>query len=172
MGEHLGTLEAVAHYRALCGPPTAEIGLLEARAAFATGRDERARYVLDDLLAASDALDAFYAEARALRDDPHGTSANALARPAALAGCKAPATPDVPQGASADHNAMAAARAQIASFFVAADVYAACLAELATDAARPVAERSTARAERERALGAKALLVASFNTELLVFRSR
>jgi hypothetical protein len=67
---------------------------------------------------------------------------------------------------------MAAARARIASFFIDADLYAACLAELAADAGRPAAERSAARAERERALGEKELLVASFNAELREFRKR
>jgi hypothetical protein len=144
--------------------------LLEARAVLATGAEARARYVLDDVLAVADESDAAYAEARALRADPHGTSA--LTPPAQLGRCAAPATPSVPRGATVEHNAMAAARARIASFFIDADLYAACLAELAADAGRPAAERSAARAERERALGEKELLVASFNAELREFRKR
>src|SRR5690606_14675302 len=163
-GEHTSTLEAIAQYRAICGPPTAEIGLLEARAAFAAGADARARYAPDDLLAVLDEHDRAYAEARALRADPHGASA--LARRAPVGPCKGPETPIVPQGATADHNTMASARARITSFFEEADVYAACLAELAADAARPAAERDAAHAERERALAEKERLVPSFNAEL------
>lgn len=169
-GEHAGALQAVAQYRAICGPPTAEIALLEARAAFATGAAARARYVLDDLLAVVDESDWAYAEARALRADPHGASA--LAPPAPLGPCTPPAAPAVPQAATADHNAMAAARARITSFFGDADVYAACLAEVAADAARPATERGAARAERERALGEKERLVAAFNAALREFRQR
>src|SRR5690606_11071791 len=169
-GEDAAALEAVALYRAVCGPPTAEIALIEARAAYAAGAGTRARYVLDDLLAVLDERDAAYAEARALRADPQATAA--AARPAPLGKCKGPAAPGVPQGATADHNTMAAARARITSFFVEADVYAACLAELAADAARPAAERDAAHAERERALAEKERLVASFNAELSEFHQR
>src|SRR5690606_41329979 len=111
-----------------------------------------------------------YAEARAWRADPHGASA--LARRAPVGPCKGPETPIVPQGATADHNTMASARARITSFFEEADVYAACLAELAADEARPATERGAARTERERALADKERLVASFNAALREFNER
>src|SRR5690606_20391984 len=117
-----------------------------------------------------DERDRAYAEARALRADPHGASA--VVRPAPGGACKPPATPVVPQGATADHNAMASARARITSFFEEADVYVACLDELAADEARPAAERGAARAEREHALEEKERLVASFNAELREFNER
>lgn len=164
------TLRLVDHYRAICGGADPEVTLSEARAALATGQGPRALFALEELLATTDAAHSAYAEAKALRDET--LAEDAPAGPQPVSGCAAPATPALPDAATATEAEMLAAQRQVRAFVTAGETYLACLAKVIDDEERVADERNAAVSEHNRMVAAMEQIAAGFNERIRAFKAR
>jgi hypothetical protein len=164
------TLRLVDHYRAICGGTDPEVTLTEARAALAAGDEPRALFALEELLATTDATHSAYAEAKALRDET--LAEDAPAGPQVVSGCDAPATPALPDAATATEAEMISARRQVREFVAAGETYLACLAKIIDDQERAADERNTAVSEHNRMVAELEQIAAAFNERIRTFRAR
>jgi peptidyl-prolyl cis-trans isomerase A (cyclophilin A)/peptidyl-prolyl cis-trans isomerase B (cyclophilin B) len=163
------TLRLVDHYRAICGDADPEVALTEARAAFAVGDEPRGLFALEELLATTDATHATYAAARALRDE---TLAEDAVGPQVVNDCDAPATPTLPDAATATEAEMISAQRQVRAFVAAGETYLACLATIIDDEDRAAEERNTAVSEHNRMVAELEQIAAAFNERIRAFRAR
>src|SRR5688572_11367313 len=134
-------LRSIGHYRALCGADDPEIALTEARMALASDDRRRAMFVLDELLATTDAsLPAHAAATELYREAATDTTMTQQL----AAACAPPAVPALPDGSSVSEEEMLASQRQVREFVAAAEIYLACLSQVIDDGNRSAGLRNAA----------------------------
>jgi len=168
-GNTIDALNAIGLYRALCGADDPEIALTEARMALALGDRRRAMFVLDELMATTEAEDPAHAAAmelyrEAATDD---TMTSQL-----LAACAAPAVPALPDARSVSEAEMIASQRQVREFVAAGDAYLACLDRVINDEDREAGLRNAAVEEYNRMVASMEEIAAGFNEQIRIFKAR
>jgi cyclophilin family peptidyl-prolyl cis-trans isomerase len=167
-GNAAEALRLIGHYRALCAPDDADVGLTEARMALALEDRRRALLVLAEVLATTDASQPAYETANALYREAAENPASAEL----LATCAPPAVPALPDARVAAMEEMAASQRQVREFVEGGERYLACLAEIVDDEERSAALRNAAVDEHNRMVAAMEEVAAAFNEQLRIFRAR
>ena len=168
-GNTIDALNAIGLYHALCGADDPEIVLTEARMALALDDRRRAMFVLDELMATTDAEDPAHAAAmelyrQAATDD---TMTSQL-----LSACAAPAVPALPDARSVSEAEMIASQRQVREFVAAGDAYLACLDRVINDEDRAASLRHAAVEEYNRIVASMEAIAAGFNEQIRIFKSR
>ena len=168
-GKTIDALDAIGLYRALCGADDPEIALTEARMALALEDRRRAMFVLDELMATTEAEDPAHAAAmelyrEAATDD---TMTSQL-----LAACAAPAVPALPDARSVSEAEMIASQRQVREFVAAGDAYLACLDRVINDEDRAASLRNAAVEEYNRMVASMEAIAAGFNEQIRIFKAR
>ena len=168
-GNTIDALDAIGLYRALCGADDPEIALTEARMALALEDRRRAMFVLDELMATTDAEDPAHAAAmelyrEAATDD---TMTSQL-----LSACAAPAVPALPDARSVSEAEMIASQRQVREFVAAGDAYLACLDRVINDDDRAASLRNAAVEEYNRMVASMEEIAAGFNEQIRIFKAR
>jgi cyclophilin family peptidyl-prolyl cis-trans isomerase len=168
-GNTIDALEAIGLYRALCGADDPEIALTEARMALALEDRRRAMFVLDELMATTNAEDPAHAAAmelyrEAATDD---TMTSQL-----LSACAAPAVPALPDARSVSEAEMIASQRQVREFVAAGDAYLACLDRVINDEDRAASLRNAAVEEYNRMVASMEEIAAGFNEQIRIFKAR
>jgi len=168
-GNAADALKSIGTYRALCGTEDPEIALTEARMALALDDRRRAMFVLDELMATTDAEDPAHAAAmelyrQAATDD---TMTSQL-----LSACAAPAVPALPDARSVSEAEMIASQRQVREFVAAGDAYLACLDRVINDEDRAASLRNAAVEEYNRMVASMEEIAAGFNEQIRIFKSR
>jgi peptidyl-prolyl cis-trans isomerase A (cyclophilin A) len=165
-------------YRAACAAPDPKIAVDEARAALAGGNRTRARFVLEEYFAVTAQSDPSYEDALALYrtavpeqaavqpGDPQPSASQAIGD------CKAPATPEVPDGASASTEQMVAGQNGVKAFVRDGQAYIKCVDAVADDKDRATTDRNAAIGEHNRMVGELERSAADFNDQLRAFKAR
>jgi cyclophilin family peptidyl-prolyl cis-trans isomerase len=168
-GNTAEALTSIGHYRALCGADDPEIALMEARMALAGDDRRRAMFVLDEVLATTDASLPAHAAATELYSEAatDTTMASQL-----VAACAPPAVPALPDGSSVSEEEMLASQRQVREFVAAAEIYLACLAQVIDDKNRSAGLRNAAVEEHNRIVAAMEAIAAGFNEQIRIFRAR
>jgi peptidyl-prolyl cis-trans isomerase B (cyclophilin B) len=165
-------------YRAACAAPDAKIAVDEARAALAGGNQTRARFVLEDYFAVTSQSDPTYADALALYRSAVPEQAAAQpgdALPSArqtIGDCTAPPAPEIPDGASASAEQMAAGQTGVKAFVRDGQAYIKCVDAVADDKDRATTDRNAAIGEHNRMVGELERSAADFNNQLRAFKTR
>ena len=165
-------------YRAACAAPDAKVAVDEARAALAASDQTRARFVLEEYFAVTAESDPTYAEAVPLYRS--AVPEQAAVRPGdteasgspAIGDCKAPAAPEIPDGASASTEQMVAAQTRIKAFVLDGQAYIKCIDAVADDKDRPTTDRNAAIGEHNRMVGELERSAADFNDQVRAFKTR
>jgi cyclophilin family peptidyl-prolyl cis-trans isomerase len=169
-GDHAAALRRIDVYRAVCGAADAEISVLEAEAALATGNRRRARFVLEDYLAATADTDPMYE--RALTLYRATVPENEQTEPQRVESCDPPARPSVPDGSSATAEQMVASQGAVRDFVTSGELYLACLSEIIDDKEEDEALRNTAVVQHNRMVASMEQTATEFNEQLREFRAR
>jgi cyclophilin family peptidyl-prolyl cis-trans isomerase len=169
-GDHAAALAWIERYRADCGPADAEISMLEADAALKTNLRRRAVFVLEEYFAVTDSSDSTYGPAVALYRT--AVPENQASAAQLVGDCEPPATPALPDGASATMDAMVAGQTAVREFVAAAEGHLECLAKIIDDQARAPELRNAAIAEHNRTVSAMEQTAGEFNAQLRIFRAR
>ena len=174
--------EAARHwiglYRAACAAREPKVAVDEARGALAGSDKTRARYVLEEYFAVTAETDPTYEEAVALYR--RAVPEQAAVRPGdaepsaslAIGECKAPAPPEIPDGASASTEQMVAAQKSVKEFVVDGQAYIKCIDAVADDKDRATTERNAAIGEHNRMVGELERSAADFNDQLRAYKAR
>jgi cyclophilin family peptidyl-prolyl cis-trans isomerase len=165
-------------YRAACAAPDAKVAVDEARAALAASDQDRARLVLEEYFAVTAETDPTYEDAVALYRI--AVPQQAAARPGdidpsasqAIGDCKAPAVPEIPDGASASTSQMVAGQTSMKTFVIDGQAYIKCVDAVADDKNRPTTDRNAAIGEHNRMVGELERSAADFNDQLRAFKTR
>ena len=168
-GNTIDALDAIGHYRALCGAEDPEIRLAEARMALALDDRRRAMFVLDELMATTDAGDPTHAAAMELyREAATDTAMTSQL----LAACAPPAVPALPDASSVSEEEMLASQRQVREFVAGGEAYLACLSRVIDDDERNAGLRNAAVEEHNRMVAAMEEIAAGFNEQIRIFRAR
>ncbi len=168
--EHFAdALQAVELYRAICGAPDPQVVLLEAKAALALGRPQRARYVLDEYFAVNAPNAPDYAAAQALLKQTEPQAEAAVAQQ--VDDCAAPKPPGPIDGSTASEVEMLAGQKKVREFVAAGEAYIACVDRVADDKDRKTADRNAAIGEHNRIVGLMDQAAADFNAQIRIFKS-
>ena len=168
-GNAAEALRSIGHYRALCGADDPELALTEARMALAADERRRAMFVLDEVLATTDASLPAHAAATEL----YGEAATDTTMASQLvAACAPPAVPALPDGSSVSEEEMLASQRQVREFVAAAEIYLACLAAVIDDKNRSAGLRNAGVEEHNRMVAAMEEIAAGFNEQIRIFKER
>ena len=165
-------------YRSVCAAPDVKVAVDEARAALAGGDQARARYVLEEYFAVTAETDPTYEQAVGLyRSAVPGQAAvqpgdAAPSASEAIGDCKAPAAPEIPDGASASTEQMLAGQKSVKAFVVDGQAYIKCVDAIADDKDRATTDRNAAIGEHNRMVGELERSAADFNDQLRAFKAR
>jgi cyclophilin family peptidyl-prolyl cis-trans isomerase len=162
-------LRAIGHYRALCGADDPEIALTEARMALAADDRRRAMFVLDELMATTDASLPAHAAAMELYRE---AATDSTMTSQLLADCAPPAVPALPDATSVAESEMLASQRQVREFVAGGEAYLACLSRLIDDEDRSAGLRNAAVEEHNRMVAAMEEIAAGFNEQIRIFRAR
>ena len=168
-GDTTDALEAIGHYRALCGPEDPDVALTEARMALALDDRRRAMFVLEELMATTEPGEPAYAAAMELYREAatDGAMTSQL-----LAACAPPAVPALPDARSVSEAEMVASQRQVREFVAAGDAYLACLDRVINDEERAAGLRNAAVEEYNRMVAAMEAIAAGFNEQIRIFKAR
>ncbi len=167
-GDAATALQLIGHYRALCGPDDATIGVTEGRMALALEDRRRALYALAEVVATTDASEPAYAAATELYREAAENPVSAEL----LRACAPPAVPAVPDGNTVTNAEMVASQRQVREFVAAGEAYTTCLAAIIDDDERSPQLRNAAVDEHNRMIAAMEEVAAAFNEQVRVFRAR
>jgi len=162
-------LRAIGQYRALCGAASSEIALTEARLALATDDRRRAMFVLNELMATTDAsLPAFATAMELYREASTDTEMTSEL----LTDCTPPAVPALPDASVVSEAEMLASQRQVREFVAAGDAYLACVDRIIKDEDRNPGLRNAAVEEYNRMVAAMEEIAAGFNEQIRIFKAR
>jgi cyclophilin family peptidyl-prolyl cis-trans isomerase len=168
-GNTAEALTSIGHYHALCGADDPEIALAEARMALAADDGRRAMFVLDELMATTDAsLPAHAAATELYREAATGSTMTQQL----VAACAPPAVPALPDGSSVSEEEMLASQRQVREFVAAAEIYLACLSQVIDDDNRSAGLRNAGVEEHNRMVAAMEAIAAGFNEQIRIFKAR
>ena len=176
--DYAAALRWIGLYHAACGGPDAEVAIDEARAALAVGEQPRARFVLEEYFATREQSDPTYEDAVALYrsavpEQAVAQSGDAQTTPnQAIGDCKAPPSPELPDGASASTEQMVAGQTRVKAFVRDGQAYLKCVDAVADDKDRTTTDRNAAIAEHNRMVGELERSAADFNDQLRAFKAR
>jgi cyclophilin family peptidyl-prolyl cis-trans isomerase len=165
-------------YRASCGAADPNVAIDEARAALGVGDQPRARFVLEEYFATNQQSDPTYEDAVALYRSAVPEQAAAQTGDAgpsgsqAIGDCKAPATPEIPDGSSASTEQMVAVQSSVKAYVVDGQAYIKCVDAVADDKDRATTDRNAAIGEHNRMVGELERAAADFNDQLRAFKTR
>jgi peptidyl-prolyl cis-trans isomerase A (cyclophilin A) len=162
-------LRLIDQYRASCGATEPEIALTEARMALAADDRQRALFVLDEVLAATEAAQPAHEAATALYAQ---ATAEPAVVPQVVGGCAPPAAAALPDASIATEDEMIAAQRAVRTFVAAGESHLACLAKVIDDEDRSADERNAAVGEHNRMVAALEQIATAFNERIRVFRAR
>jgi len=162
-------LRAIGHYRALCGADDPEIGLIEARMALAADDRRRAMFVLDEVMATTDA--SLPAHAAAMELYRQAATDDTLTAQL-LADCAPPAVPALPDASVVSESEMLASQRQVREFVAAGEAYLACVDRIIEDEERNGGLRNAAVEEYNRMVAAMEEIAAAFNEQIRIFKAR
>jgi peptidyl-prolyl cis-trans isomerase A (cyclophilin A) len=168
-GNAADALRLIGHYRALCLPDEPELALTEARMALAADERQRALFVLDELMATTDASLPVHESATALYAE---ATQQVAASPQTVAGCEPPAMPPLADANVASEDEMIASQRQVRAFVAAGEAHLACLARVIDDDDREADDRNKAVGEHNRMVAAMEEIAAAFNEQLKIFKTR
>jgi cyclophilin family peptidyl-prolyl cis-trans isomerase len=162
-------LRAIGQYRAVCGASDPEIALTEARLALATDDRRRAMFVLNELMATTDASLPAYATAMELYRE---ASTDTAMTSELTADCTPPAVPALPDASVVSEAEMLSSQRQIREFVAAGDAYLACVDRILKDEDRSAGLRNAAVEEYNRMVAAMEEIAAGFNEQIRIFKAR
>jgi cyclophilin family peptidyl-prolyl cis-trans isomerase len=162
-------LRLIDQYRAICGADDLEIRLTEARMALAANERQRALFVLDELLATTDASHPAHVTGMELYAE---AMAEPTAIPQVVAGCAPPDVPPLPDATVATEDEMIAAQRQVRAFVAAGETHLACLTKVIDDDSLSAEQRNAAVGEHNRMVAAMEEIAAAFNERIRSFRAR
>jgi hypothetical protein len=167
-GDAATALNLIGHYRALCGPDDANIGVTEGRMALAFEDRRLALFALAEVLATTEPSDPAYAAATELYREAAENPVSAEL----LRACSPPAVPAVPDGSIVTNAEMVASQRQVREFVAAAEAYRTCLGAIIDDEERPPALRNAAVEEHNRMVSAMEEVANAFNEQVRIFKAR
>jgi cyclophilin family peptidyl-prolyl cis-trans isomerase len=168
-GNAVDALQAIGHYRALCGADDPEIALTEARMALALEDRRRAMFALEEIMATTGPGEPAHAAALELS---RAAATDSAMTAQLLAVCAPPAVPALPDASSVSEQEMLASQRQVREFVAAAEAYLACLARVIDDEERRAGLRNVAVEEHNRIVAAMEEIAAGFNEQIRIFRAR
>lgn len=169
-GDPNETLSLIGHYRATCAGMTAELLLIEARAAAALLRTPRAKAALDEYFALAPSSSPSYAEALEL----YARVAPGV-EPETIAGfgdCETPEVPQVPDGEVAPLEVMVEGQTAVRDFMAESESYLDCLSDIIDSEDLDDEQQAGAVREHNRMVTVMEQLAEDFNAEVRSFRER
>ena len=135
--------------------------------ALAADERQRALFVLDELIATTDASQPAHEAATALYAE---ATQQVAASPQTVAGCEPPAMPPLADANVATEDEMIASQRQVRAFVAAGESHLACLAKVIDDEDREADERNMAVGEHNRMVAAMEEIAAAFNERIRDFQ--
>ncbi|HEY7673093.1 MAG TPA: peptidylprolyl isomerase [Gammaproteobacteria bacterium] len=167
-----GVLEWVRLYRASCAPADPDVLLSEANAALSSSDVERARYVLDDYFAITDASHPGYGRAMSLAETLALTAPPVPRADAVFAHCEVPVMPPLPNGAVDSRAVMEERRNAVSAFIGASDIYLDCLEEVGETQELSELQDALAAEAHNQMVAHVDELVEGFNEQVRIFKAR